>query len=171
MPAQVTDREKGYLHTSPEYSMKRLLAFGIGDIYYLGHVFRQGEIGDLHNPEFTMIEWYRAGLTLEALAQEACDLIMLFVGAFPVRSISYRDAFLEFAGVDPFADEDWARAAVQLGLVPPPESKSGPRHLAEPLDQPCRRAESRPRRSERFDQLSLASSALLHRRERRHFRR
>src|SRR5262249_31316471 len=54
-----------YLHSSPEYGMKRLLSLGMGDIYQLSHVFRDGELSPKHNPEFMMIEWYRLGFSLE----------------------------------------------------------------------------------------------------------
>lgn len=91
---------KGYLHTSPEYAMKRLLALGMGDIFQLGHVFRLGEIGRLHNPEFTMIEWYRTALSFEAFIEETIELIRLFLGPYPHKHISYREAFLQYAQID-----------------------------------------------------------------------
>jgi elongation factor P--(R)-beta-lysine ligase len=123
MHASVTEKEKGYLHTSPEYAMKRLLACGLGDIYYLGHVFRKGEIGDLHNPEFTMIEWYRTRLSFPAFIDETCDLIMLFVGKFPVRYLSYREAFQTHAGIDPFSNDSCLEAAKRCGIAVPRNSK------------------------------------------------
>lgn len=122
MQTSVSEEETGYLHTSPEYSMKRLLAYGLGDIYYLGHVFRKGETGRLHNPEFTMIEWYRTSIPFAGLIEEVSELIHLFTGPFPVRYLSYRDAFQNFAGVDPFIDQDWAAAALSLGVAKPPDS-------------------------------------------------
>jgi elongation factor P--(R)-beta-lysine ligase len=123
MQTSVSDQEKGYLHTSPEYSMKRLLAYGLGDIFYLGHVFRKGEIGALHNPEFTMIEWYRTAIPYQSLIEETCELIQLFTGSFPIRRLSYRDAFQNYAGIDPFQDQNWRAAALSLGITPPKESK------------------------------------------------
>ncbi len=90
----------GYLHTSPEYAMKRLLALGIGDIYQLGHVFRLGEIGRRHNPEFTMIEWYRVGMSFPAFIEETLDLMKLFLGPLPSSYISYREALKTYAGID-----------------------------------------------------------------------
>ena len=90
----------GYLHTSPEYAMKRLLALGIGDIYQLGHVFRLGEFGRRHNPEFTMIEWYRIGMSFPAFIEETLDLMRLFLGPLPSSYLSYRDALKIHAGID-----------------------------------------------------------------------
>lgn len=96
-----------YLHTSPEYHMKRLLSLGMGDIYQLGHVFRKEEKGDLHHPEFTMAEWYRTGVTFEAFIQETLDFIKLFLGKdLPVIEKSYRDLFLEHLHIDPFVDKE-----------------------------------------------------------------
>lgn len=89
-----------YLHSSPEYGMKRLLADGIGDIYQLAHVFREGESSNKHNPEFTMAEWYRLGIPFEGMIEETVDFIRLFTGDLPYRILSYRDAFKQYAGLD-----------------------------------------------------------------------
>jgi lysyl-tRNA synthetase class 2 len=91
--AQVSETERGFLHTSPEYAMKRLLALGSGDIYFLGHVFRKNESGRLHNPEFTMAEWYRTHFTLPQMIEETCAFLSLFLGSLPIRILSYREAF------------------------------------------------------------------------------
>ncbi len=95
--------EKRFLHSSPEYGMKRLLALGSGDIYQLSHVFRDSEHGVRHNPEFMMAEWYRCGLSLEALMEETCQFISLFVGDLPRQYISYQELFLQHTGLDPFS--------------------------------------------------------------------
>ena len=88
-----------YLHSSPEYGMKRLLANGIGDIYQLAHVFREGECGVKHNPEFMMAEWYRT-LSFPEMIAETIDFIRLFLGDLPYSTITYRQAFQQFAGFD-----------------------------------------------------------------------
>ncbi len=89
-----------YLHSSPEYGMKRLLAEGIGDIYQLSHVFRQGEYGFKHNPEFMMAEWYRCGFTFPQMIEETLDFIRLFLGPLPSRIITYAEAFKTYTGID-----------------------------------------------------------------------
>lgn len=122
MQTSVSDQQVGYLHTSPEYAMKRLLAYGLGDIYFLGHVFRKGEIGKLHNPEFTMIEWYRTSIDYSAIIEETCQLIQLFIGSFPITYLSYREAFQKHVGIDPFTDSDFAAVARKLGIEVPSES-------------------------------------------------
>jgi elongation factor P--(R)-beta-lysine ligase len=92
--------EKGYLHSSPEYAMKRLLSEGCGDIYQLSHVFRAENAGRLHNPEFMMIEWYRRAVSLDFLMQETLDLISLFVGELPVQVHTYAKLFEQVTGCD-----------------------------------------------------------------------
>jgi lysyl-tRNA synthetase class 2 len=99
--------QAGFLHTSPEYAMKRLLAAGAPDIYQIARVFREGERGRRHNPEFTMIEWYRLGIDHHALMDEVEQLLRsLIEPRRPVgttRRITYADAFLESLGLDPLA--------------------------------------------------------------------
>jgi lysyl-tRNA synthetase class 2 len=107
-----------FLHTSPEYAMKRLLAAGSGDIYQICHVVRGNERGRLHNPEFTLIEWYRLGATLDALMDEVEALVRLLLGpAGGTRAgerLSYREAFVRELKLDPFAaTEAQLRAAAQ----------------------------------------------------------
>lgn len=92
--------KKGYLASSPEYGMKRLLAEKIGDIYQLSHVFRKGEKGALHNPEFTMIEWYRLEAAFTPFIEEVCELFALFLGDMPKEILSYSEAFFRFAYID-----------------------------------------------------------------------
>lgn len=100
MQVQLKHNITGYLHTSPEYGMKRLLSEGIGDIYQISHVFRDGEIGPLHNPEFTMAEWYRCGFTFQEIIAETCDFIRLFLGDLPSEQITYKDAFSRYLHCD-----------------------------------------------------------------------
>jgi lysyl-tRNA synthetase class 2 len=108
-----------YLHTSPEYAMKRLLAAGAGDIFQVCHVFRGAERGRQHNPEFTMVEWYRLGYSLERLMGEVADLVRTLLDRdLPVELVSYRDAVRRHAGLDPLdaPREELLRAARSLGL-------------------------------------------------------
>lgn len=107
----------GYLHTSPEYAMKRLLAAGYPDIYSISRVFREGERGRRHLREFTMIEWYRRDFGLDAIIADTLALIRHAIGdggdALPATVLDYRDTFIAHAGVDPLTDpvEAFARAA------------------------------------------------------------
>lgn len=92
-----------FLITSPEYHMKRLLAAGSGSCYYLGKVFRDGEISPRHNPEFTMLEWYRLDYNLEQLMQEVIELIRLASKRdLAVEYYSYLEAFQQVLQVNPF---------------------------------------------------------------------
>lgn len=93
---------RGYLHTSAEYAMKRLLSEHPVDMYQLCHVFREGEISERHNPEFTMIEWYRMGFSLQKLIEETIQLIELFIGTQKPTYFTYRELFLKYCGFDPF---------------------------------------------------------------------
>tara|TARA_R110001592_G_scaffold7032_3_gene39486 strand:+ start:22912 stop:23880 length:969 start_codon:yes stop_codon:yes gene_type:complete len=97
-----------FLHTSPEFPMKRLLAAGCGSIYQLCKTFRNAETGHRHNPEFTMLEWYRPGLDMEQLIVEVEALVAcaLNISPKPPDKLSYRDAFVKFLDIDPFLASD-----------------------------------------------------------------
>lgn len=92
-----------YLHTSPEYPMKRLLAAGSGDIYQICKVWREEENGAQHNSEFTMLEYYRVGFSDQHLMQEVAELLSLLLPniTIPPSYRSYRTCFLETLAVDP----------------------------------------------------------------------
>ncbi|MFI2811897.1 MULTISPECIES: EF-P lysine aminoacylase EpmA [unclassified Microbulbifer] len=93
--------DAAYLATSPEFGLKRLLAAGLGDCYYLGKAFREGEAGGRHNPEFTMLEWYRCGWDDRALMLEVGELLRTLLDIETVESLSYRELFLQHLGLDP----------------------------------------------------------------------
>lgn len=107
-----------WLRTSPEFPLKRLLAEGFGDCYELGRVFRDGEAGGRHNPEFTMLEWYRVGWDHRRLADETVALVtaaMALVGRAPtqVRSLDFATLYRDAFGLDPHtAPIDALRAAL-----------------------------------------------------------
>ena len=79
-----------YLHTSPEFAMKKLLAAGEAKIYSLGHVFRNRERGVLHAPEFTMLEWYRSGAPLETIERDCLDLVALAAEIAGAKTFAFR---------------------------------------------------------------------------------
>lgn len=87
----------GYLHTSPEYAMKKLLTEHAGDIYFLGHVFRADEHGQNHRPEFTMIEWYRLNYTYDQMIDETAELVRLFVD-LPLVKMTYKELIGDLTG-------------------------------------------------------------------------
>jgi len=109
-----------WLRTSSEFPQKRLLAAGLGDCYELGRVFRNGEAGRRHNPEFTMLEWYRVGWDHRRLIDEAVELVqaaLALVGkSAKVESCTYRELFVNALDVDPFAD-DIAPLRAALGAM------------------------------------------------------
>lgn len=98
--------QEAWLQTSPEYPMKRLLAAGAGAIYQVARVFRNGERGSRHNPEFSLLEWYRPGFDDVELMAEVADLVCSWLECARPVTLDYRDAFLRFVGVDPFAAGD-----------------------------------------------------------------
>jgi len=93
-----------WLQTSPEFAMKRLVTAGSGPIFQIARVFRREEAGTYHNPEFSMLEWYRPGWEYRQLMAETAELVSQLgvETGRGVETLSYRDAFLQFAGVDPF---------------------------------------------------------------------
>lgn len=97
-----------WLRTSPEFPLKRLLAAGLGDCYELGRVFRDGEAGGRHNPEFTMLEWYRVGWDHQRLIDECADLLrecLALVGREArLHRMAYRDLYRDRLGIDPMHD-------------------------------------------------------------------
>jgi len=130
---QRSGEEPLYLVTSPEHSMKRLLAEGSGPVFQITRAFRAGDRGRLHNPEFTILEWYRPGMDHLGLMDEVEDLVRgIFCGAGtdapmdlseqasrPFERIAYRDAFRSAIGIDPFRTsiEDLGQIALRHGAV------------------------------------------------------
>ena len=107
------------LMSSPEYAMKRLLAAGSGSIYQISKAFRNGEIGRKHNPEFTLLEWYRINYTLEQLMQEVSCLIdtVLVSDKLEWHFLSYRWAFESILSIDPLTASDEAIKQKAMSLV------------------------------------------------------
>ena len=126
VPAAGSEATPRYLQTSPEFAMKRLLAAGAGDIYQISKAFRRGEAGRHHNPEFTLLEWYRVGWDHAALMREVADLLSAVLGTKGWHVWPYRALFTELLNIDPIADgdpgavpESWLSVArTRLGDVP-----------------------------------------------------
>lgn len=101
----VTGAAPRYLQTSPEFAMKRLLAAGSGSIYQIGKAFRQGEAGRRHNPEFTLLEWYRVECGLDGLMDDMESLLLQVADGRlqpgSARRASYREVFLQYTGLEP----------------------------------------------------------------------
>jgi lysyl-tRNA synthetase class 2 len=122
----------GFLHTSPEYAMKRLLCAGAPDLFQVAHVFREGERGRRHNPEFTMIEWYRLGIDHVGLMRDVDALLRaLLEPARPVGStvhVTYAQAFEAVLHVDPLtAGTDVIESALRHAGLDVPDSLRGER--------------------------------------------
>lgn len=120
-----------YLVTSPEYHCKRLLALGMERIYSLGKAFRSGERGAFHNPEFTMLEWYRAGATHRDIALDTIELINACNGKRLLlqdpAQFGFDDLIAEFAGFDALIvdDNDMLAAAADAGIPALPNESAG----------------------------------------------
>ncbi|MGP1958701.1 MAG: elongation factor P--(R)-beta-lysine ligase [Arsenophonus sp. NC-CH8-MAG3] len=116
----ITNNAKLYMITSPEYHMKRLLAAGSGPIYQIIKAFRNKEEGRYHNPEFTMLEWYRPHYDMYHLIDEVDDFLQQILNCQPAERISYQQAFHRYLNIDPIALELEKKqlhdAALQLGL-------------------------------------------------------
>ena len=112
-----------WLQTSPEFGMKRLLAAGAGAIYQITRAFRNAEIGPLHNPEFTMVEWYRVGDGMTEGMLLLSDLCESLLGHGPAERVSYADAFQRSIGIDPHrATPSELQAAAQRHGISAPSS-------------------------------------------------
>lgn len=114
-------RQPLYLQTSPEFAMKRLLAAGSGSIFQICKAFRNGESGRYHNPEFTILEWYRVGYDLSQLMAEVAELVgLLFAGRglAATQTVSYQDLFKQYCGLNclNFDYPGYCRFAEQAGL-------------------------------------------------------
>ena len=117
------DEPDRYLQTSPESAMKRLLAAGSGDIFQICKAFRKDEAGRYHNPEFTLLEWYRVGWDHTVLMREVAELLGTVASSDGWQVWPYRALFIEILGVDPL-DERTSLGALtdlaqsRIGLVP-----------------------------------------------------
>jgi lysyl-tRNA synthetase class 2 len=112
------DKTTFYLQTSPEFCMKRLLAVGMSSIYEITPVFRAGERGTYHNPEFTMLEWYLVGAGFQHGVDLLAELIIETLGVDRVERLSYQAAFLGTLGCDPLEASlaELSRLAIELQL-------------------------------------------------------
>ncbi|TOJ72995.1 elongation factor P lysine(34) lysyltransferase [Vibrio parahaemolyticus] len=112
------DGSKLFFMTSPEFHMKRLLAAGSGCIYQINKAFRNEENGRYHNPEFTMLEWYRVGFDHHKLMDEMDDLLQLVLKCGAAQRMTYQQAFIDVLGVYPLEGSmtELKAAASKLGL-------------------------------------------------------
>ncbi|CAH9019412.1 EF-P lysine aminoacylase EpmA [Candidatus Nitrosacidococcus sp. I8] len=107
-----------FLQTSPEYAMKRLLANGIGSIYQITKAFRSGEVGRYHNPEFSLLEWYRVDFDHFDLMDEVDSLLSRILRTSTHTKITYQELFDHYFKVDVFtvSDKDLAQLAIDYGF-------------------------------------------------------
>ncbi|AFI85602.1 EF-P lysine aminoacylase EpmA [Methylophaga nitratireducenticrescens] len=112
-----SDSKDLYLHTSPEFAMKRLLAAGSGAIYQIATVFRNGELGRQHAPEFSMLEWYRPGFSLTELMTEVDALIQQVIGLPSAVIFPYRDLFAKYLQLDIYQTDDVLLKQIALDRI------------------------------------------------------
>ncbi|MBF0383294.1 MAG: EF-P lysine aminoacylase GenX [Magnetococcales bacterium] len=111
--------DNGFLHSSPETAMKRLVAAGYGSIFQICQVFRADEAGVMHNPEFTMLEWYRPGWAMADLMVEVGDLLQHILNCPPPITLTFCQAFQKYVGIDPFLSP--LSELSEKVSVPPPD--------------------------------------------------
>lgn len=116
----------GFLQSSPEYHMKRLLAAGSGAIWQISRVFRHGEAGHRHNPEFSLLEWYRPGFSLDQLIDECVALLSTLLKPVAVTRHCFRDIFHQHTGLDPLT-----ASAAELA------QRARQNHAPDDLDKPA----------------------------------
>lgn len=98
----VNSKPQSYLSTSPEYCMKKLLSQGSGDIFQISHVFRDEPASPMHQPEFTMAEWYRTQMDYDQLIDETCSFILYLINKeLPIVKKTYQELFLKYCQIDP----------------------------------------------------------------------
>jgi lysyl-tRNA synthetase class 2 len=145
-----------WLRTSPELHMKRLLAQGVGKIYQMGACFREAEIGSRHNPEFTLLEWYRPNETIDALYTDVAALVSTVLGqSLTPTVIRVAEIYREVAGWDPLEAWDEDRFDEDMALkIEPALPKSGLTYLIDypaPAAALARLNPNDPRVAERFE--------------------
>ncbi|WP_438864432.1 elongation factor P--(R)-beta-lysine ligase [Neptunicella sp.] len=139
-----------YLQTSPEYAMKRLLCAGSGCIYQICKAYRNEEAGRLHNPEFTMLEWYRVGFDHFDLMNEMADLLVRILDCAVPQQMSYQQVFSEYLSLDPLSATlaQLQNRVMELGIADFADQETDPdillqilfNHCIEPhigQDRPC----------------------------------
>lgn len=141
-----------FLRASPELQMKRLLAAGMDRIYQIGPCFREGEKGRRHNPEFTMIEWYRKSATYMDIANDLEALLAALSPDAPKPVwITVREAYLRFAGWDPWLDWDQDRFDFDMATKIEPSLPKEPVFLADYPVRACSLAKLRGDVAERWE--------------------
>ena len=110
-----------YLITSPEYHMKRLLCFGMPSIYQICKAFRKDEAGCIHNPEFTIIEWYQLNIDDQQLMKSVDGFLQFTINAPPATFISYKEVFEKYLNVNPFdfTQDQFIACCQKMNLTPP----------------------------------------------------